>query len=219
MSTVTPQTDAADGLDRRQQRLMLLAWSATLLPLVAFGYLTWQSWVLSEQVQSAQQTLEQARAALQTVQSQANQARADLEGTKVALDAQKQNTIHYRRFAGIKIRYYRPSDRALVEKALAGQGFDVEAGLGSSALIDREPSTLGYGERVSVEDRNDIAVALVTAGFPLKAIRAAERQRDPQLLQIYASAESDRRCGPLTVDLIRQGETCGPLTADPGRPR
>ena len=61
----------------------------------------------------------------------------------------------------------------------------------------------------------DIAVALVNADFPLQRIAPAIRQPDPKLIQIYASAISDRRnCTVMTEAEIRaaefeNGEICG----------
>jgi hypothetical protein len=202
--------DREDYLDRRQRRLFVAAWGATLLPLVAFGYLTWQSWELNKQVEAARRKLDAAREELDTVRGQKAAADAELAKVNAALEAQRSSTKHYRDYAGIRIQFYRESDRAVVEKALVNLGFRVDAKLGRSPLINRQPNTIGYGKLVSEEDRQDIAVALITAGFPLKRIAPAVRQPDPKLIQIYASAESDRACGLLTAEQVREGKTCGP---------
>jgi hypothetical protein len=205
-----PEVARAEALDRRQRLLLAAAWGATLLPLVAFAYLTWQSVHLNRLVHDAQHTLQTAKDEFEAVKRQKAEADAELAQVNTALQAQRESTRHYRDFAGIRIRFYRESDRAIVEKALVNLGFQIDATLGRSALINRQPNTIGHGALVSPEDLRDIAVALVSAGFPLKRIAPAVRQTDPKLIQIYASAESDARCGLLRVEEIRAGTTCGP---------
>ena len=208
------------ALDRRQRRLLVMTWAATLLPLVAFGYLTWQSLQLNEGVQRAQATLEQARKDLASVNIQKAAAFEELGRANADLKEQQRSTAHYRDFAGIRILFYREADRELVRKALVDQGFQIDASLGTAPLINRErANTLGYGSMVSHEDVKDIAVALVTAGFPLQRIAPATRRPDPKLIQVYASAASDRReCSVMTEAEIRaaefkDGEICGGQTS------
>jgi hypothetical protein len=215
MVRLGPDLDEA-ALDRRQRRLLLMTWAATLLPLMAFGYLTWQSLHLNEQVQQAQNTLDTSQKELASVNALKADALEELGKVNADLKEQQRSTAHYRDFAGIKIRFYRESDRAIVQKALVDQGFKIDASLGTSPLIDRErANTLAYGSLVSQEDVKDIAVALVKADFPLQRIAPAIRQPDPKLIQIYASAISDRRkCAVMTEAEIRaaeftNGEICG----------
>lgn len=212
MPTLTPDVESSDALDRRQRRLFVIAWGATLLPLVPFTYLTWQSYLLNRDVQQAQVTLEDAKTELLKVEAQKNKAVADLAETEGKLETQRNVAKEYRRLSNIKIRFYRESDRAVVEKALLSLGFVVDARLGQSPLISRQPNTIAYGRSVPLDDLWEMAIALVKAGFPLKRIVPAVRQPDPELIQIYASAESDKTCGLLTVELLEKSSTCGPLT-------
>jgi hypothetical protein len=216
---VTLRTTSAlddESLERRQRRLLVLLWASTLLPLLAFGYLTWQSWTLGTQVQEAQDTLKREQGALAKVNEQKAAAIEQLTKLNADLKEQQRSTAHYRDFAGIKVRFYRESDRAIVQKALVDQGFKIDASLGTSPLINRErANTLAYGSLVSKEDLKDIAVALVKADFPLQRIAPATRQPDPKLIQIYASEVSDqRKCDVMTEAEIRaaefeDGEICG----------
>jgi hypothetical protein len=208
-----------EALDRRQRRLLVMVWASTLLPLLAFGYLTWQSVALNTQVQEAQDTLTKAAQQLADVNAQKRAAIEQLGKLNADLKEQQRSTAHYRDFAGIKIRFYRESDRAIVQKALVDQGFKIDASLGTSPLIARElANTVAYGSLVSQEDVKDIAVALVKAGFPLQRIAPAIRQPDPKLIQIFASAISDQRnCAVMTEAEIRaaefkNGEICGGQT-------
>jgi hypothetical protein len=215
----------ADPFDRRQKRLLLVAWGATLLPLAAFGYLTWASWNMHQDVQSAKRELAASQGELERVKaSRAAEAKAldELKSRKQALEsdlarlsadlaAQRDSTKHYRDVANIRVQFYRESDRETVNAALEKLGFRVETSLGRSKLIDRKPNSIAYGKLVSQQDLRDIAVALVDARFPLKRIYPAQVQPDPHLIQIYASAESDRSCGLLSVKEIRDGLTCGPI--------
>ena len=54
-----------ERFDRRQKRLLVVAWAATLLPLFAFAYLTWQSVALKGQVDSAKASVAEARTELE----------------------------------------------------------------------------------------------------------------------------------------------------------
>lgn len=210
MPTMPSEIDSPDSADRRQRRLLVIAWSATLLPLVPFIYLTWQSVVLNRDVQQAQDRLTEARDELQKVEEQRKGAMEELAQTSAKLEVQRNVAKEYRRISNIRVRFYRESDRAVVQQALEGLGFAVDASLGQSTLINRQPNTIAYGKLVPLDDLWEIATALVKAGFPLKRLAPAVRQPDPQLIQIYASAESDAKCGPLTVDLLQKAETCGP---------
>jgi len=216
MTAPTDPLPHDEALDRRQRRLLAMVWASTLLPLAAFGYLTWQSWTLGTQVKEAQDTLQKAQGELAKVNEQKAATVEQLAKLNTDLKEQQRSTAHYRDFAGIKIRFYRESDRAIVQKALVDQGFKIDASLGTSPLIDRDrANTLAYGSLVSQEDVKDIAVALVKADFPLQRIAPAIRQPDPKLIQIYASAKSDREnCVVMTEEEIRQavftnGEICG----------
>jgi len=198
----TPPVATPEDLDRRQKRLLGAAWAATLLPLIAFAYLTWESWKLNQQVDAA-------KTQLMELDTKKKELEAELRRTEEDLRAQRSSAKHYRDVTGIQIRFYRESDREIVQNALVNLGFKVDTNLGRSTLIDREPNTIAYGRLVSTEDLREIAAALVQAGFPLKRIAPAVRQPDPKLIQIYASAESERACGLLSVDQIRAGMTCG----------
>jgi hypothetical protein len=191
-----------EGFDRRQKRLLVLAWAATLLPLLAFAYLTWESFDLKREV-------DETRAELKNLDQTKIKLKTEIEQLEGELKAQRNATRHYRDYAGIRIRFYRESDRAVVEKALVNLGFRIDSALGQSKLIDLEPNTIAYGRDVAPEDLRDIAVALVQAGFPLKRIAPAQTQPDPKLIQIYASTQTDRECGLLKLDEIRAGRVCG----------
>jgi FtsZ-binding cell division protein ZapB len=215
---IAAETPAERLAGERRQRLLLAgAWVATAIPLIAFAWLTYESVQLQKEVTQARAEVRKADDTLSSRQAEIRELeerKAALEAENAtlgaALDAQRSSTKHYRDFAGVRIQFYRESDREVVEKALASLGFRIETRLGTSRLIGSEPNTIGFGKLVSDEDLRDIAVALVQAGFPLKRIAPAVQQPDPRLIQIYASKASDDRCGLLTVDEIRAGRTCGP---------
>jgi hypothetical protein len=208
MAPSPPPTDP-DPFDRRQQRLLIVAWSATLLPLIAFAYLTWQSWTLAQQVQAQRNDVAQATMQTDALEGKKKDLEAQITELDAAIVAQRANTTHYRDVAGIRVQFYRESDREVVNRALETLGFKVETALGTSRLINAKPDTIAYGKLVADQDLRDIAVALIKAGFPLKRIAPAVTQPDPKLIQIYASAESDKSCGLLAVDQVLAGLTCG----------
>jgi cell division protein FtsB len=217
MSAVPPAGPVdQDVFARRQKRLLVLAWSVTILPLVAFAYLTWQAWELNKQVHSSQLEigkLSDKKAGVEKELDQLNKKQATVQAELAQLTeklvAQRGATKHYRDLAGIRIQFYREEDRAIVERALDELGFRIESGLGASRLINLKANTIAYGNQVSDKDLRDIAIALVEKGFPLKRIAPALKQPDPKLIQIYASAPSDKGCGLLSVEQIRAGRTCG----------
>lgn len=191
-----------ERFDRRQKYLLAFAWAATLLPLVAFVYFTWESVELKREV-------DRAKTDLQSLEKTRAQLKAEIAQLAGELDSQRKATQYYRDYAGIRIRFYRESDRAVVEKALVNLGYRIDSTLGQSKLINLGANTIAYGRDVAPEDLRDIAVALVRAGFPLKRVAPAQTQPDPKLIQIYASAESERECGLLNVEDIRAGRQCG----------
>ena len=207
-ATVTPSETS--GLDRRQRRVLVAAWAATMLPLVAFGYLVWQSVKVHQETSRVRHELQQKLSELEDLERVKRETQKQIDALQGDLKAQRESTKHYRDVAGVQIQFYRESDREVVKKALVTLGFAVDSRLGQSRLVDRQPNTIAYGSLVSHEDLREIAVALVNAGFPLKRITRAVRQPDPRLIQVYASFESDRQCGVMSASQVRAGETCGP---------
>src|SRR5262245_54159491 len=110
MIPTTTEPETHEALDRRQRRLIFIAWGATLLPLIPFAYLTWQSLLLNRDVRAARTSLDEARAALQTVEQQKQKAMADLAETEGKLQTQRKVAEEYRRLSDIKVRFYRESD-------------------------------------------------------------------------------------------------------------
>jgi seryl-tRNA(Sec) selenium transferase len=195
---------------RRQRNLLIFAWSLTLLPLAAFVYLSLESYRLQQAAGAARTEVVTARRSVEELQAQAAALRKQLATDQEKLQEQRSSTRHYRDVAGIRIQFYRESDRQTVEAALQTLGFRVETSIGQSRLIQRKSNTIAFGNLVSAEDLREVAVALVQAGLPLRRIQAAVKQTESKLIQIFASADADLKCGPLTVAQIRQGETCGP---------
>ena len=215
-------TEKASPLVRRQKQLIAFAWAVTMLPLLVFAYLSWQSVELHDKLQAERaevgRLLDERTTVsgdLKTLGADLVKARAEKERlqTEIAkahkeLELQTESARRYRNLAGVRIRFYRESDRTIVEGALRKLGFKLETELGSSQLLNRAPDTIAHGSNVSEADLQDIAVALVEAGFPLRRMTKAEKQPDPNLIQIIASVRADQ-CGPLSVQEIRAGKKCG----------
>jgi hypothetical protein len=207
--------EKASPLVRRQKQLIVLAWVVTMLPLAVFGYFSWQSVELHEKLAAERAEVERLLSERTTVSDDLVKARAERErlqkeiaNARKELELQTDSARRYRNLAGVHIRFYREADRKVVEAALQKLGFRIETELGSSQLLNRAPDTIAYGSNVSEADLQDIAVALVEAGFPLRRMTQAERQPDPNLIQIIASVRADQ-CGPLDVQEIRAGKKCG----------
>jgi hypothetical protein len=208
------------ALVRRQKQLIALAWAVTMLPLLVFAYLTWQSIELKQDIAEARRTLKDAESDLRKLKEE----RGVEEQRKNELIAEKAKLEHelkplresaktlgsYRTEKGIRIQFYRESDRKFVTDALTKLGFDIDTRLGHSPLVEGvATNTIAYGAEVSPADLRVIAVALVQAGFPLRRILPAIKQSDPKLIQITASPASESQCGLLTPEQIRAGSTCG----------
>jgi cell division protein FtsL len=206
-----------DQLDRRQKTLLAIAWISIFAPLATFVYFTYQTYGLREQAQSLEASLEvQKKELAESEQNMllAQRRRNELEQQIRQLDEQllekQRNLVHYRQFAGIRLRYYRESDRSIIDKV--GASLSIPTELGQSPTINREPSAIVYGREVSEQDYRDIAIALVQEGFPLRSISLA-KNRDEKLIQVIASIPVERKCGLLSIEQIRAGRTCGPITS------
>ena len=203
-----------ETLAGRQRQLQRLAWGATLLPIaVVLGL----GWFATQQLAHKQRELADVGKLLADNERAAARLTGEiqeLERTRAALNQdlaeQRLNTAHYRAFAGMRIQYYRPGDRQIIERALSRYQFKIELKQGNAQVISLEPNTIAHGSDVSSQDLEDIACALVEAGFPLKRVVPATRIREARLVQVFASARTDRDCGPLSVDHVRAGLTCGP---------
>lgn len=202
-------------LERRAKYLLALAWASIVLPLGAFVYFTVQAYGLKQETQRLEVDLEDRQeqlAAAKQRMTEAEQQRSNLDAQIKELDREltekQRNVEHYRKFAGIRIRYYRPTDAEIINEV--GHALGITTHLGQSPLIPLKPNKIVYGGEVSVQDYRDIAVALIEAGFPLKSISPATRNQDPKLIQIIASAPADLDCGLLTTGQVKEGQTCGP---------
>ena len=212
---MSQSTLPARGL-RDPRRLLVLAWASAALPLLAFGYLTWVSYQARQEASVALGQVEQARKSKVQLESEIANLEQQKRAAQNALDEQRASTKHYRDYAGIRIQFYRESDRVTVQAALKELGFNVTTSLGSAPLISESPNTLAFGSQVSPQDLRDIAIALVRAKFPLRRMRLATVRDDPKLIQIFASARS-RNCGlldeaairALTDEDIAAGRACG----------
>ena len=185
MTQLLPPAGANDG---RQKRLLVLAWAATLVPLIMFGFLTARLVQVKREVGQIEAKKAQLLDEIGGLEKKLAYTTQDLAG-------ERESAKHYREFAGIKIQFYRDEDRARVEAALEAKGFQVEARKGSSPLIPGKANAIAYGSLVASQDLRDIAIALVEADFPLKRIAPATKQPDPNLIQIYASAKAEESCG------------------------
>ena len=58
------------ALVRRQKQLIALAWAITMLPLLVFAYLTWQSLELKQDIAEARRTLKDAESDLRKLKEE-----------------------------------------------------------------------------------------------------------------------------------------------------
>jgi len=217
MKTIGREPDSGAGT-QRLRRLQWIAWSTTLLPLLVFGALTWQTARVNSQLNETIRTRDENRAALVPLKDE----QARLEQTKAELtrdiEALSNNVAHYRALADLRLQFYRETDRAIVERALDKLGFKLDAQLGNSVqtkLITGPPNSIAFGKRVSSEDLEAVVDALLRAGLPLRRIAravVAVDEPDARLIQVFPSVDAERECGRLSIEQVRQKVFCGPKT-------
>ncbi len=196
-----------ESLDRRQKILLTIAWASTMAPLAAFFFFSWQTYGLRKEVASSRQEVANSRAELMKTESAVDVLEARKQELEREIAVKQEDLARYRDLAGIRLRFYRESDRSLVQGV--AKELQLTSELGTSPLIDSKPSALAYGSEVSEADQVAIAIAFVKAGFPLRTIGRAQRVSDAKLIQVIASKPAEQRCGLLTVAAIQAGKTCG----------
>lgn len=107
----------------------------------------------------------------------------------------------------ITLRYYRDSDRKLVESVAEQHAFRVERR--QSRLVGIAPNILMFSHDIPVAERTQIALAFVDSGFVLLQMSDAQKVTDRRLVQVVASLPAQQRCGRLDAAQIRAGATCG----------
>ncbi len=112
-------------------------------------------------------------------------------------------------FVPTVIRYFRPSDRSLVERVVGSLGVGVSHEQGTSRLVPLAPNTLAYAADISMEDRRRIAVAFIDAGFRLRAMTDAVAVSQERLVQVIASARVENECAVLTIAEVERQVVCG----------
>lgn len=199
-SPVPKRFGDADPRERWQRRLQVIAWLATLLPILAFAFLTWQSIDLARENEARRMEI----AKQGDVKAQLESEIAELTKQKETLSQEKE---HYRSLADVKVVYYRRQNTPLVESALKGLGLNLELREGIRT-IDKEADTLAYGPEVSQADCKAVATALIRAGFPIRRIAPAQTVREARLLQIYASGRTDPNAPLYTPERIERADVC-----------
>jgi hypothetical protein len=103
-----------------------------------------------------------------------------------------------------KVIIYHPQVAGRVDIALGELGYNVElrSNLGNPTLADKPVDTLSYGCAVTNDDLRTVAAALAKAELPIRRITIAEKNKDPNLIQLVSSAQTNLEASPLSPETI-----------------
>jgi hypothetical protein len=193
----------------RNNRLRRLAWLFTAVPLAVFIVLC----VLVASKAREYLRLSQESEKLKTTNQQL-QKKSDVQ--QLAINIVQQQSPGARP----KVVVYRLAVATQVKYALDALGYfvDEKPQQANPALADKPVDTLSYGCAVSDQDIRTVATALTNAQIPIRRIAPAERNKDPNLIQLVSSPFTAATQKPLTVpeisDWTRSNKPCSPRPAN-----
>jgi hypothetical protein len=194
---------------KRNRNLQRWAWISVAIPLVIFLWLSTLTLrqarrysVISESVQTLQIRSDE-------LQKEIEKKNAQLAVKQLAINIVKDQNPGQRP----KVVIYRPSIAPQVKEALEQLGYSVElrSALANPNLLDKPVDALSYGCAVSTEDIRTIGTALSKADLPIRWIEPANRNKDPNLVQLVASSASNPDDPPIKMDSwSRPDKPCAP---------
>jgi len=177
----------------RNERLRRFAWVFTAIPLALFVLL---SVLAAREGREYLRLSEEIRQ--QTIRLQELQKKNDVQ--QLAIKFVQQQSPGERP----KVVVYRLAVAGQVTDALKTLGYDVEERVkqANPALADKPVDTLSYGCSVRDQDIRTVATALTNAGIPIRRIVPAERNPDPNLIQVISSGITEETQNPLSISEI-----------------
>jgi hypothetical protein len=184
----------------RSEKLRRSAWVFTAIPIMLFA-------VLSLLVASKAVRYAELSRNLNDLNRQIQEKTAELA------DLQRMNVIQQlaikivsQPYLGTrpKVVVYRLAVANQVKAALETLGYTVEERpqQANPLLANKPVDTLSYGCSLRNEEIRTVAVALTNAGIPIRRIVPAERNRDPDLIQLVSSNLSDDARTPFSLTAI-----------------
>jgi hypothetical protein len=184
---------------RRNRRLRRWAWLFTLVPVAIFALLSLL--VASKAKEYARLSRESAQlnATIQQQKTELDEVKKRSAVQQLAINIVKQQSPGVRP----KVVVYRLAVAGQVEAALTELGYSVEQRLeqANPTLANKPVDTLSYGCAVGDQDIRTVATALTKAGLLIRRIAPAEKNKDPDLIQLVSSRlTSDQK--PLKISEI-----------------
>jgi len=185
---------------RRNQKLQRWAWISLLVPLALFVSLSVLTVRKAKEYDQKATEYNQLKTKKEDLDKQLEEQQQQLTDKQTAINIVKAGTPGVRP----KVVIYRPLIAGRVDYALGELGYNVElrSAQGNPLLADKPVDTLSYGCAVSNEDIRTVATALSKANLPIRRIAAAEKNKDPNLIQLISSGRTDPKATPLSMDAI-----------------
>lgn len=170
---------------KRTARFQRVAWIFTAIPLVVFVLLCL---LVASKRKEYVQLLQESK----DLKSIIDQQKTEIENSKKE-SANQQFVINLVKQQSPgprpKVVVYRLAVEAQVTAALKTLGYVVEDRVDQAnpKLADKSVDTLTYGCAVANQDIRTVATALNNAGIPIRRIAPAEKNKDPNLIQLVSS--------------------------------
>jgi len=177
---------------RRNRRLQRSAWLFTLVPVAVFAVLSLLVASKAKEYTRLSQESAQLRTTIQQQKAELEQEKEKTAVQQLAINIVKQQSPGVRP----KVVVYRLAVAGPVEAALSELGYSVEQRVeqANPALANKPVDTLMYGCAVGDQDIRTVATALTKAGLLIRYIAPAERNKDPNLVQLVSSGlKSDQK--------------------------
>jgi hypothetical protein len=184
----------------RTERFRRFAWLFTGIPLALFIVLSVLAASKAKEYLRLSQESEKLKATIEQQITTLQQLQVKNDVQQLAIKFVQQQSPGARP----KVVVYRLAVAGQVTDALKTLGYDVEQRLqqANPALAAKPVDTLSYGCGVHDQDIRTVATALTNAGIPIRRIVSAERNPDPNLIQVISSGITAETQNPLSISEI-----------------
>jgi hypothetical protein len=203
---------------RRNQKLQRWAWISVVIPLAIFVSLCVLTVLKAKEYARLSQESNDLKAQIQSQEIESEKQKEQIDLQQLAINIKKTAQSGVRPHVVI----YRTQIAGKVDDALRELGYTVQLHpeLGNPLLTDKPADTLRYGCAVSNEDIRTVATALTKADLPIRRIIAAEKNKDPNLIQLVSSGLTASPAPPLGMSTIsawsRTDKPCSTKGPAPG---
>lgn len=184
----------------RNRKLQRWAWISVVVPLALFVSLCVLTLLKAREYNRLSQESNALRTQIRLQETELEAQTQQIADKQAAINIVKAGSPGVRP----KVVIYRSVIAGRVNYALGELGYNVElrSDQGNPSLASKPVDTLSYGCAVTNEDIRTVATALTKAGMPIRRIEAAERKKDPNLIQLVASSLTVSEAVPLGMSAI-----------------